>query len=112
MYKHSRTDFIETNLKPAMMENYEGQMESLEALRIDFDKYRKRLKVVKEEKERSRLEFLGKFVHKLQEHLFCSHKHNTCTLICTLTCIYIVFKFVYTQRSSADTILHCMNPCV
>nr|XP_022331417.1 putative elongator complex protein 1 [Crassostrea virginica]XP_022331418.1 putative elongator complex protein 1 [Crassostrea virginica] len=58
MYKHSRTDFIETNLKPAMMENYEGQMESLEALRIDFDKYRKRLKVVKEEKERSRLEFL------------------------------------------------------
>ena len=70
MYKHSRTDFIETNLKPAMMENYEGQMESLEALRIDFDKYRKRLKVVREEKERSRLEFLGKFVHKLQEQFF------------------------------------------
>ena len=72
MYKHSRTDFIETNLKPAMMENYEGQMESLEALLIDFDKYRKRLKVVREEKERSRLEFLGKFVHKLQNISFAA----------------------------------------
>ncbi|XP_056022733.1 putative elongator complex protein 1 [Ostrea edulis] len=58
MYKHNRTDFIETNLKPAMMESYEGQMESLETMRGDFDKYRKRLKVVREEKERSRLEFL------------------------------------------------------
>ncbi|XP_061166857.1 putative elongator complex protein 1 [Saccostrea echinata] len=57
MYKHSRTDFIETNLKPAMLESYEGQMESLESMRADFEKYRKRLKVIREEKERSRLEF-------------------------------------------------------
>lgn len=57
MYKHSRMDFIETNLKPAMVENYESLMESLETMRADFDKYRKRLKVVREEKERERLEF-------------------------------------------------------
>lgn len=60
MYKHSRMDFIETNLKPAMVENYESLMESLETMRADFDKYRKRLKVVREEKERERLEFQGK----------------------------------------------------
>lgn len=60
MYKHSRMDFIETNLKPAMVENYESLMESLETMWADFDKYRKRLKVVREEKERERLEFQGK----------------------------------------------------
>lgn len=60
MYKHTRMDFIETNLKPAMVENYESLMESLETMRVDFDKYRKRLKVVREEKERERLEFQGK----------------------------------------------------
>lgn len=66
MYKHSRMDFIETNLKPAMVENYESLMESLETMGADFDKYRKRLKVVREEKERERLEFQGK---TLLQHL-------------------------------------------
>lgn len=66
MYKHTRMDFIETNLKPAMVENYESLMESLETMWVDFDKYRKRLKVVREEKERERLEFQGK---TLLQHL-------------------------------------------
>lgn len=50
-------DFIEINLKLVMVENYESLMEFLEIMRVDFDKYRKRLKVVREEKERERLEF-------------------------------------------------------
>lgn len=70
MYKHTRMDFIETNLKPAMVENYESLMESLETMRVDFDKYRKRLKVVREEKERERLEFQGKTLLALHIHLY------------------------------------------
>jgi len=59
MYKYGRTDFIETNLIGALTDNYSQLMESLESSQADFDKYKCRLAVVREEKEKARLEFLG-----------------------------------------------------
>ncbi|OWF47940.1 putative elongator complex protein 1 [Mizuhopecten yessoensis] len=58
MYKYGRTDFIETHLMEALTENYNQQMETLENCKSEFDKYKKRLAVVREEKEKARLEFL------------------------------------------------------
>ena len=60
MYKHNRTDFIETNLKSALVDSYDHQMESLQSMQEEFDRHRKRLNVVREEKEKARLEFQGK----------------------------------------------------
>lgn len=58
MYKYNRTDFIETNLMGALTENYSQQMELLDSSKLEFTKYKKRLVVVREEKEKARLEFL------------------------------------------------------
>ncbi|XP_071171469.1 elongator complex protein 1-like [Mytilus edulis] len=58
MYKHSRTDFIESNLKTALVETCEHQMDTLNNLHNDFDKYTNRLDAVRKQKEKERLEFL------------------------------------------------------
>lgn len=58
MYKHNRTDFVETNLISALTETYEHQMDSLNNLHNDFVKYLNRLDVVRKQKEKERLEFL------------------------------------------------------
>ena len=59
MYKHNRTDFIETNLKSALTETYEHQIDTMKNLHSDFEKYSNRLDVVRKQKEKERLEFLG-----------------------------------------------------
>lgn len=59
MYRHRRTDFIESNLKSAVMENYELQLGVIEEHRDTFLRHKNRLVVVREEKERKRLEILG-----------------------------------------------------
>ncbi|XP_050400730.1 putative elongator complex protein 1 [Patella vulgata] len=58
MYRNRRTDFIETHLKPALEDKYNQEMESLESLQTQFIKYRNRLKIVRHNKERERLEIL------------------------------------------------------
>ncbi|KAJ8304476.1 hypothetical protein KUTeg_018059 [Tegillarca granosa] len=58
MYKHNRTDFIETDLKSALVDNYETMLESLVSMQAEFEKYRSRLKVVRVEKEKARIEFM------------------------------------------------------
>ena len=61
MYKYKRTDFIETDLKSQLMESLEHHMVTMEIMRKDFEKYRSRLSVVRQEKEKARLELLGKY---------------------------------------------------
>ena len=61
MYKYKRTDFIETDLKSQLMESLEHHMVTMETMRKDFEKYRSRLGVVRQEKEKARLELLGKY---------------------------------------------------
>ena len=61
MYKHKRTDFIETNLKDALVESYKEQLTWLEETEMQFTKYHVRLLKVREEKEKARLELLGNF---------------------------------------------------
>ena len=59
MYKHSRVDFIETNLRPALVDSYDQQVEFIAESHEKFNKYRNRLAVAREEKEKKRLEILG-----------------------------------------------------
>ncbi|XP_067666360.1 elongator complex protein 1-like [Haliotis asinina] len=58
MHQHRRTDFIETNLKTALLECHEQHLESLEEYRDNFVKYKKRLGVVREQREKQKLEIL------------------------------------------------------
>ena len=60
MYKHKRLDLVETHLEPALMDSYENITSSLEGFSADLNKYYNRLQVVRQEKERQRLELLGK----------------------------------------------------
>ena len=59
MHKHNRLDFIETNLKSAMLEQYEQHQANVEETRELFCKYHARLAAVRQEKERKRQEILG-----------------------------------------------------
>ena len=59
MYKNKRTDFIETDLKSQLMESFDQHMVTMETMRQDFEKYKTRLGVVRQEKEKARLELLG-----------------------------------------------------
>ena len=60
MYKYSRTDFIETNLKGALAEAYSNHMTWISETSSQYERHRKRLEVVREEKERKRIELLGR----------------------------------------------------
>ena len=59
MYKNKRTDFIETDLKSQLMESFDQHIVTMETMRQDFEKYKTRLGVVRQEKEKARLELLG-----------------------------------------------------
>ncbi|XP_038077716.1 elongator complex protein 1-like isoform X2 [Patiria miniata] len=50
MYKHKREDIIETHLKPALVERCSSTQASLENFLVTFDKHKKRLAVVRENK--------------------------------------------------------------
>ncbi|KAJ8268913.1 hypothetical protein COCON_G00115200 [Conger conger] len=58
IYSYNRQDIIETNLKPALLEAYSSQSVFLEAQRTLFVRHRTRLAVVRELKEKARLELL------------------------------------------------------
>ncbi|XP_041368137.1 putative elongator complex protein 1 [Gigantopelta aegis] len=58
MYKHTRTDFIETNLKSGLLESHSHTMEGLQSMRTDFDKHRHRLRTVREHKRKASLDLL------------------------------------------------------
>ncbi|XP_056137038.1 elongator complex protein 1 isoform X2 [Lampris incognitus] len=58
VYMHNRQDIIETNLKPALLEAFSTQMSFLEAQTATFVRHKNRLAVVRELKEKARLELL------------------------------------------------------
>ena len=62
MYKYNRVDFIETNLKEALAEAYENHRTWINETETQYDRHRKRLEVVRADKERKRIELLGKWV--------------------------------------------------
>ena len=73
MYKYKRTDFIESDLKSQLTESYDHHMVTLETMRQDFEKYKTRLDVVRQEKEKARLELLGK-IYFLGQYLDLNEK--------------------------------------
>lgn len=58
IYKHNRQDITETNLKPALLEAVSGQTLFLETQVSTFTRHRSRLGVVREQKERARMDML------------------------------------------------------
>ena len=60
MYKYSRTDFIESNLRTALIENQQLQVSYLTSKRTEFDHHKARLAIVRDEKEKAHLQLLGK----------------------------------------------------
>ncbi|XP_036407119.1 elongator complex protein 1 [Megalops cyprinoides] len=58
VYLYNRQDIIETNLKPALLEAHSNQTSFLEAQRTLFVRHKTRLAVVRELKEKARLELL------------------------------------------------------
>ena len=79
MYKYNRTDFIDTNLKEALTEAYSNHMTWIKETEVQYDRHRKRLEVVREEKERKRIELLGNYLH-LDIH------HNLAMIFLTKAC--------------------------
>lgn len=59
MYKHNRTDVIETNLKDALLEAYNNHNTWARETMTQFERHKRRLETVREEKERKRIELLG-----------------------------------------------------
>ncbi|KAL6117335.1 elp1 [Pungitius sinensis] len=58
IYMHNRQDITETNLRPALLEAVSNQTAFLEAQVATFTRHRTRLAVVREQKERARLDML------------------------------------------------------
>uniref|UniRef100_A0A3Q3F7Y9 Elongator complex protein 1 n=1 Tax=Labrus bergylta TaxID=56723 RepID=A0A3Q3F7Y9_9LABR len=58
IYMHNRQDITETNLKPALLEAVSSQTAFLEAQVATFTRHRTRLAVVREQKEKARLDML------------------------------------------------------
>ncbi|XP_069045545.1 elongator complex protein 1 isoform X1 [Lepisosteus oculatus] len=58
VYLYNRLDMMETNLKPALLEAHNNQMAFLESQRSLFIRHQTRLAVVRELKEKARLELL------------------------------------------------------
>jgi len=56
MYKYRRTDFVETDLKPALVEACSHQMALIDGSLSQFTRHRDRLKVVREQKRKQKLE--------------------------------------------------------
>ncbi|KAK3610232.1 hypothetical protein CHS0354_022286 [Potamilus streckersoni] len=72
MYYHKRMDFIESDLKSALIDSYNQQVEILSSMKADFEKYTVRLAVVRQEKAKARQEFLegGGNVNETDADLF------------------------------------------
>uniref|UniRef100_A0A673YWU7 Elongator complex protein 1 n=1 Tax=Salmo trutta TaxID=8032 RepID=A0A673YWU7_SALTR len=62
VYLYNRQDIIETNLKPALLEACSSQTSYLEAQKAMFTRHKTRLSVVRELKEKARLELLDEDV--------------------------------------------------
>ncbi|CAB1325495.1 unnamed protein product [Coregonus sp. 'balchen'] len=62
VYLYNRQDIIETNLKPALLEACSSQTSYLEVQRAMFTRHKTRLAVVRELKEKARLELLDEDV--------------------------------------------------
>ncbi|XP_070693015.1 elongator complex protein 1 [Pempheris klunzingeri] len=62
IYMHNRQDITETNLKPALLEGVSNQTAFLEAQAATFTRHRTRLAVVREQKEKARLDMLDEDV--------------------------------------------------
>ncbi|TKS72801.1 Elongator complex protein 1 [Collichthys lucidus] len=58
IYIHNRQDITETNLKPALLEAVSNQTSFLEAQTATFTRHKTRLAVVREQKEKARLDML------------------------------------------------------
>uniref|UniRef100_A0A672ZN49 Elongator complex protein 1 n=1 Tax=Sphaeramia orbicularis TaxID=375764 RepID=A0A672ZN49_9TELE len=58
IYMHNRQDITETNLKPALLEAVNTQTVFLEAQMTTFTRHKTRLAVVREQKEKARLDML------------------------------------------------------
>ncbi|XP_052279525.1 putative elongator complex protein 1 isoform X1 [Dreissena polymorpha] len=58
MHKHKRTDFVETDFKPRLLESVDALLGNLESMKETFLKHNARLGVVRQEKERARLTFI------------------------------------------------------
>uniref|UniRef100_A0A3P9L654 Elongator complex protein 1 n=1 Tax=Oryzias latipes TaxID=8090 RepID=A0A3P9L654_ORYLA len=58
VHVHNRQDITETNLKPALLEAFSSQTAFLETQTATFVRHRSRLAVVREQKEKARLEML------------------------------------------------------
>ncbi|XP_014779296.1 putative elongator complex protein 1 [Octopus bimaculoides] len=56
MYKYKRQDFIETNLKEAILAACQNEMDSLENMFTDFKRHMKRLVLVRKEKQKAKLD--------------------------------------------------------
>ncbi|KAJ8015545.1 hypothetical protein DPEC_G00027240 [Dallia pectoralis] len=62
VYLYNRQDIIETNLKPALLEAFTSQTAFLESQRAMFNRHKTRLAVVRELKEKARLDLLDEDV--------------------------------------------------
>ncbi|XP_048449501.1 elongator complex protein 1-like [Rhincodon typus] len=58
IYKYSRTDILETNLKPSILEAHSNHMAFLDAQKTLFIRHKSRLAVVRENKEKEQEGFL------------------------------------------------------
>ncbi|XP_054453023.1 elongator complex protein 1 [Anoplopoma fimbria] len=58
IYMHNRQDITETNLKPALLEAFSTQTSFLDAQVATFTRHKTRLAVVREQKEKARLDML------------------------------------------------------
>ncbi|XP_077988781.1 elongator complex protein 1-like isoform X3 [Glandiceps talaboti] len=52
IYRHKRLDFIETNLRPGLLQNYNTYTTLLESMLLQFERQKARLQVVRETKEK------------------------------------------------------------
>ncbi|XP_069778820.1 elongator complex protein 1 isoform X2 [Narcine bancroftii] len=62
IYKYNRTDILETNLKPSILEAHGNQMAFLDSQKTLFIRHKSRLKIVREIKMKAQEEFLDEEV--------------------------------------------------
>uniref|UniRef100_A0A670Z0Z8 Elongator complex protein 1 n=1 Tax=Pseudonaja textilis TaxID=8673 RepID=A0A670Z0Z8_PSETE len=59
IYKYNRTDILETNFRPSLLEAQKNHLVFLETQKAEFSHHRKRLSVVRELKQQAQNELLG-----------------------------------------------------
>ncbi|XP_058022152.1 elongator complex protein 1 isoform X3 [Ahaetulla prasina] len=68
IYKYNRTDILETNFRPSLLEAQKNHLVFLETQKAEFSHRRKRLSIVRELKQQAQNELLGE-IHSLLRHL-------------------------------------------